>query len=128
MAYRTNYDVTVCAGGCGTRPAKGIINDLNRAWVVAHGWRCEEHRRERRASIAERKRTVAAHRRQQARIASEGLPPGVREIAPSKFVLPALLDDPAFQSDFSVVGDGPVSSDDQLGRAPAYRRGRGWGC
>jgi hypothetical protein len=116
MAYRTNYSVSECAGGCGTRPAKGTITDLNREWATAHGWRCEPCRRERRASISERKKTVAAHKRQQARITAEA-------------EFRARFDAEAYQSDLMVLPDDSGSPmggcADQLGRHPAHIRSRG---
>jgi hypothetical protein len=115
MACRTNYSVTVCAGGCGTRPAQGTINDLNREWLTAHGWRCPDCNKSRRAGIAERKRTVKLHHEKAAEFKARFM---------EEFNAP-------YQSDHTVLpedGDSPTGCTDQLGRAPAYRRGRGWGC
>lgn len=61
MPYKTNYDISRC-DGCGEKPPRGAITDLNRAYATAHGWRCPDCARLKRASLARRKATIRRHR------------------------------------------------------------------
>jgi hypothetical protein len=102
------FDIKYCIG-CGEKTPAGKITPANFELARKFGVRCEDCRRAYRVSIAERKRTVKLHRQQAAEFR-------------------ARFEAEPYQSDLMVIdGDSasPTGCNDQLGRAPAHRRGRG---